>query len=1181
MILLSTGILIMLLLGCAATSASTPFTTEATVSLPMQADEPEHTNSEPSSVPQSKSDQETSVDDSVVEEQIQFDENQTTQLSHNTSVSDQAPEQEELLDGASSQETIPGTSEMMIDVGLSESDDDSPAAGSSAQTSQDIAHRSGGEPSNAPASFEPERGGESIASPQEPDVGKVLQAGVRRSTLSQISTVSTSTRADRGEALPAEPAKPIGPETTSDHAYPGADATTDQVIPTIESGPLFTLAAAEPVPEAAIPPALPSAPSENTDMIRPMPDQLLAVGRSQAPVLLPPSPDAQHSDAALLTAGEEQDQSYQKEDIPSVAVARSMLPSSSLAEEREVDATEDHVVETQLPVAGSSSTESTGGGQSRSDLNTLPSAPQRGQLPPDTEDAGSGTNTATPALSSDTSTAAAGTLGVGFIAFIVAMLLCVTLLVIVLRKMHRTRHEQEQILEQAVRAKTPMSPDKLRTSQRPVPGNLTGKSTVPGRPESMYSIVIEEDERAARSFTIPQYPQEKADVSGAMHWVPAGKSIEIHGRHIDGGMLYVGSKAAGSEYPSFINTRLPVADFDNYRIDTMGYWPNYSHISAEARGAYLAWLSGGKSDPSATVGFVFLFYYGLERRILVDYPEGIVDDEELRLIKTEVTRLLDIYGSQSGSIRGYFSNFLSLLLLLERRNEKLYNNPIPENLKGYEIPFYLKAYLGQCANDGVPMPAIAAYFWIMYDSTIAKRTPVRRCAQECKQLFMLRYAEKFGDGIVLPQNKTRVKISYHAASSNLYGAKLNLSSYEELPDVTVLTSVSNKLEKLLDGCTGELDRYSRYLGKNGKEQGNKRALTLLPPELVVAAKKEQLQSVRDLLPADDSAALPLAALLAPILEEERPTREAVVALAGVLEMEGMGMEPDVLAYQYELTNESVVLVFSDEELKPADRDDSIYLLNILVVELADAIARADGTVDAAELDAIRQYLDSIPELSVYQRGRLKRHLEFLHHTPVKESSMKKKLKAVEPSDLAVLLASVNHVVLADGIIDHAEIQFLERLYKHLDIDPALLYHRLHTPAAGAAATTHDGDHALDFERVASLKQESAEVSSILSEIFLADDDDGLAESQLPVEEEETEHPLALDDDQAQFLVTLVSQPSWTRDDLIALAQKHGIMLDGTLELMNEQSLDEYGIPITEGDDPLEILEEFRGRTVWR
>ena len=125
-------------------------------------------------------------------------------------------------------------------------------------------------------------------------------------------------------------------------------------------------------------------------------------------------------------------------------------------------------------------------------------------------------------------------------------------------------------------------------------------------------------------------------------------------------MLYIGSKPRGVIDPSYIDIRKPITGFSDFYVDLMGYWPSYSEISADARGAYISWLAQGKNDPNADLGYVFLFFYGLERRILIDYQQGMVGDEEVRTIRCEVELLLSIYGKRSASVRNYFSNFLNL-----------------------------------------------------------------------------------------------------------------------------------------------------------------------------------------------------------------------------------------------------------------------------------------------------------------------------------------------------------------------------------------------------------------------------------------------------------------------------------------------------------------------------------------
>ena len=47
-----------------------------------------------------------------------------------------------------------------------------------------------------------------------------------------------------------------------------------------------------------------------------------------------------------------------------------------------------------------------------------------------------------------------------------------------------------------------------------------------------------------------------------------------------------------------------------------------------------------ESDPGYNVGYVFLYFYGLERRFFIDNP----DRDERKAIIAEVGRLLDVYG---------------------------------------------------------------------------------------------------------------------------------------------------------------------------------------------------------------------------------------------------------------------------------------------------------------------------------------------------------------------------------------------------------------------------------------------------------------------------------------------------------------------------------------------------------
>jgi len=55
---------------------------------------------------------------------------------------------------------------------------------------------------------------------------------------------------------------------------------------------------------------------------------------------------------------------------------------------------------------------------------------------------------------------------------------------------------------------------------------------------------------------------------------------------------------------------------------------------------------------------------------------------------------------------------------------------------------------------------------------------------------------------------------------------------------------------------------------------------------------------------------------------------------------------------------------------------------------------------------------------------------------------------------------------------------------------------------------------------------------------------------------------------------LVAKSQWTRQELEELAAGCDLMVDGTLDMINDVSLDLYGEPLYEGDDPLEINDDI-------
>ena len=126
-------------------------------------------------------------------------------------------------------------------------------------------------------------------------------------------------------------------------------------------------------------------------------------------------------------------------------------------------------------------------------------------------------------------------------------------------------------------------------------------------------------------------------------WVPESGSVTVAGREI-GGMVYVGRApiVGGEPDSAFIDPSHPVALIaDNLQAQGMSYWPNYATMDPRSRATYLAWLMGGRSNPSYHERYVRLYLCGLERRFFVDDP----DPDERSAIIAEVEHLQTVYGA--------------------------------------------------------------------------------------------------------------------------------------------------------------------------------------------------------------------------------------------------------------------------------------------------------------------------------------------------------------------------------------------------------------------------------------------------------------------------------------------------------------------------------------------------------
>lgn len=744
-------------------------------------------------------------------------------------------------------------------------------------------------------------------------------------------------------------------------------------------------------------------------------------------------------------------------------------------------------------------------------------------------------------------------------------------------------------------------PSKDESLSSPLPNISAMRSTTQKEPE-FHTVQL--GVPSVSSFSIPTSRMQVADA----RWIPAGESVTVAGFLIPGGMIYVGGVLHDYETsePSLINPKLRITNsYVNPEDRLMSYWPSYDAISPDARRGYLQWLTGGRLDPLADTGYVFLFFYGLERRALVDAVDDSQAAADIPLIIDEVKRLLEIYG-ENRSFRGYATALLNHVDgNIVDPNSYLSHPPqiVPNS---YEMPLSLRIGLGQHAANKHPVNAGWAFAWALADPNIGKRTPVARCSEVFETLFKLRYASFHPGGLLLSHNKTKLKASYRPASAVL---RIPATSIDDLPDVMATSGTRKILQRLVDVCTAELEPYSRYLGRNPESAETLEGLLQLPVMLWPNSARAEFDDLEAKI-GEDLIVMSFGELAGRFKSAGALSRDKVLALARALECRHIGIEPDVLAGSRTPKAADKIALFVAQPEDGALRASAAYNAASVTLDLASAVASADGDTSLEEMSLLSQHIDSWSHLSVAHQKRLKAHLQIQIQQPPTLASLKKRLGPLPSNAKRTIASFLAHLAQADGIVSPSEVKLLERVYKALQLDSQLLYSDLHGAAAGVASypartsslltpaavrpatpSESTSGFTLDHDRIAQLQQETAAVSALLAKVFTDEDasqpafeqtdkpgHDRAAESdgQPPVSfssqttAESNADISGLDLEHSAFLRLLVSRTEWSRSELEAAASDMELMLDGALEQINDMAFDRFDMPVTEGDDPVEI-----------
>ena len=702
-------------------------------------------------------------------------------------------------------------------------------------------------------------------------------------------------------------------------------------------------------------------------------------------------------------------------------------------------------------------------------------------------------------------------------------------------------------------------------------------------------------------------PEDEQDDLGK--WVELNEVNVIHNRHITKGFFYYLSEKVlfpKNENPALVSKNKVVAEIRGaglstkyYSDQSLSYWPSYDKISAQCRGVYLDWLASDRDDPKTPISYVFIYFSGMEYRIITDPAEK--SDAEFIEIYKEVIRLYSVY-SHNHSFAKYSSNFLKFMKATRRDLIEQYatKNPIRNVSLLTDIAEDVNLIIANKISKEEPITADLAWEWLVSSGRHQFKTPYERLEQEFEFLFEVLFNQEYPKGMFIEYNGSSLHMVYtpsnHAVGRTLF-------PYRDLPNPTSYHVEFGKIVAIAESVNLELDSLSRYMSKEGNSKDDVQGVILMPKPLInrMTETDSDLKSIKDWAESvvEHSDGLTTTAALwehfnvdiddlgEDVKAQDRELKKAGAWAVQLLNKLGFGVAPDK-AYHDETISafESFVLFKKSEQIDfeiSNDYHNAKGIISLATPVLKGDIKEDDSINPQKAAKAVMQILHDAFSLSEVQKDSLHAYALWKltnNSSTIKLKPKKEYFKTFKGSNDAIA-SLVTGVAFYDGMISKERIAKAEKVYSYMSWDKASLSSIIHN--LQTSNPTHGNKKSgagLDFEKLKRYESETKKAGHILSNVFSSDED----EPATPAVEVKASETVAktdlrepsikgLDVAHGELYEKLISKDEWAVSEVEAMCQSLNLMMSAAIEKINDWSFDLIDDAVMEQDDGLIIVDQ--------